>query len=178
MIPTFATILPLEKLVDHTKGVLCLPCHLVGIFYKKAFLRGSCRAGNLHRRCVNKFNSIFFFSAQYCFIKRRGHSGPACGLTCWSNSGKKMFSNEKIEKRVNKNSLYKFGESFVFLGLKRWSWRQHLPDSLTLEIYLFWNHLVHRMGSGGFLIQKWKKVKYFKYISVHMKVLFVTNWLT
>ena len=56
--------------------------------------------------------------------------------------------------------LYKFWESFVFLGPKRWSWRQHFPESLRLEIYVFGNLMVQRMGSGGFLIQIWKSIYY------------------
>jgi hypothetical protein len=75
----------------------------------------------------------------------------------WLNN---WFKRKKKKNGSNKIFLYQFWESFVFLGPKMWSWRQHFPESLRLEIYVFGNLMVQRMGSGGFIIQIWKSMHY------------------
>ena len=73
---------------------------------------------------------------------------------------KNCFKIEKLKKGSDNFFLYKFWESFVFLGPKRWSWRQHFPASLRLKIYDFENLMVQWMGPGGFLIQIRKLMHY------------------
>ena len=69
---------------------------------------------------------------------------------------KNVLKLNKMKNVPRVFSLYTFRASFVFLALKRWSWRQHFPKALRLEIYVFGNLRVHRMGSGWLLIQIWK----------------------
>ena len=73
---------------------------------------------------------------------------------------KNCFKIKKLKNVIGIFFLYKFWESFVFLGPKRWSWRQHFPEAFRLEIYVFGNLRVHRMGSGGLLFQIWTSVHY------------------